>query len=158
MITFPKKVNNFPQIVTIHPQLVKIFPRIYFHPRICKFTQFVYCRESHFCTFWRQIHQYAKFGGRGRGVKPNLAMPRFWERLFWQYIPKGSLAFTDRMKFLRFSDFFWKFKSKHDSWGYLGTGVRWEIFRWLSYIGLLMLHEVPNVTESPEYLPAYPCP
>ena len=86
MITFPQKVNNFPQIVTIHPQLVNIFSKMNFHPKICWSTRFVVnCRESHLRTFWRQIHQCAK--GGGRGIKPILAMPRFWGRLLLQYIP-----------------------------------------------------------------------
>ena len=48
------------------------------------YALFIDCCVSHLRTFCRQIHQCAKIGGWGRGVKPILAMPRLWKCLLLQ--------------------------------------------------------------------------
>ena len=46
-------------------------------------------RESNLRTFCREIHQSAKIGGHGGGVKPILAMPGFSRLLLQPPLPKG---------------------------------------------------------------------
>ena len=51
----------------------------------------VNCRESNLRTFCREIHQCAKIGGRGGGVKPILAMPGFSRLLLQPPLPYHHL-------------------------------------------------------------------
>ena len=94
----PSKSDNFsPKADNFLPKS-DIFLNMNVHPKICWFTHFVvnYCK-SHLRTFCRQIHQNAKMCQNcqnakiGGGIRPILAMPRFWQRLFLNPLPSENV-------------------------------------------------------------------
>ena len=94
LLFFPQKVINIPQIITIYPQLLNISPKIYFHPK-----------RDNFCALSSIVASciYALFdvkSTRPAGCQI-LAMLRFWERLFCQYVPKEQKQIIGKNSFRR---------------------------------------------------------
>ena len=82
MLTFPQKMTILPQLVNISPQKVMFTPK---YVDLRALSSNVASRIN--ALFVVKSTSVPKLGGGG-GLMPILAMPRFWESLLPQPLPK----------------------------------------------------------------------